>query len=439
MIIRALLTVLVLVVCCAVPVRAETRLIVRMSNGLPGIQSACRLVGCTVVRGLGDPLSQLFLVILPDLKLSLGLLNSLPLNLLSTLSRLTGVLGIELDTVVNVVENVRSSGVPSGLLDRTPVPLGASTVWRGYANQPAAGIIRLNEAQQRFGSQGAGTVAIIDTGIDPNHPALRNVVVAGYDFTRDQQGMGSETGDINQSTTAVVDGSPMAVNSSTVAVVNQSTTAVVDDPKFAAFGHGTMVAGLVHLVSPRAMISSLKAFRADGTGYMSDVIRAVYWAANSNARVINMSFSTPSNSPELITAFNYAVQRGAICVSSAGNDGRNTVVYPASLDSVMGVASTDMRDQRSRFSNYGDKLVWVGAPGECNISTYPGGTYAAGSGTSFSTPLVSGTAALLVGMQPSVDHWTASKAIGVAKPVGGDLGHGRLDVYMAAEALRYGR
>jgi subtilisin family serine protease len=297
-------------------------------------------------------------------------------------------------------------------------------------------LIRLAEAQRTFGSQGAGTVAIIDTGVDPDHPALRNVLVAGYDFTRNQQGMGSETADVTQSTTAVVDGSPTALNNSTVAVVNQSTTAVVDDPKFAAFGHGTMVAGLVHLVAPRARIMSLKAFRSDGTGYISDVIRAVYLAVDSNARVINMSFSAPADSPALRDAFDYAVERRTICVSSAGNGGRKTVVYPAGLDTVMGVASTDLRDQRSAFSNYGDRVAWVAAPGENLISTYPFATYAAGSGTSFSTPLVSGTAALLVDMQPSVDQNTASRAIGSAKPVGQDLGHGRLDVYRAAEALR---
>ena len=437
MITRVLIAALLIAACFASPVRAETRLIVRVANGLPGIQSACRLVGCTVIRGLGDPLSQLFLVTLPDLKLTLSLLTSSPLSLLS---RLTGILGIEIDSLVSVIDfdgRYYGAGTPSGLFDKTPVSLAGTTVWRGYANQPAAGIIRVSDAQQKFGTEGAGTVAIIDTGVDPNHPALRSVLVAGYDFTRDQQGMASETADVNQSTTAVVDGRPMSVNNSTVAIVNQSTTAVVDDPKFAAFGHGTMVAGLVHLVAPRALLMPLKAFRSDGTGNLSDVIRAVYYAVNANARVINMSFSTSFYSPELNTAFNHAVQRRVICVSSAGNSGRRTMVYPAGLETVMGVASTDLRDQRSSFSNYGDRLVWVAAPGENVISTYPFSTYAASSGTSFSTPFVSGTAALMVQMKPSVDHWTAANAIGVAKSVGGDLGNGRLDVYMAAEALRY--
>ena len=70
----------------------------------------------------------------------------------------------------------------------------------------------------------------------------------------------------------------------------------------------------------------------------------------------------------------------------------------------MGVASTNNSDQRSTFSNYGNKIVWVAAPGEGIVTTYPFGSYAAGWGTSFSSPLVSGTAALLSNMQPNSRH-----------------------------------
>src|SRR6185295_2508963 len=80
--------------------------------------------------------------------------------------------------------------------------------------------------------------------------------------------------------------------------------------------------------------------------------------------------------------------------ASVGNEGRQTTVYPAGYDTVIGVASTSNGDARSTFSNYGP-MVWVGAPGEGIITTYPWGTWAATWGTSFSAPFVSGATALL--------------------------------------------
>jgi subtilisin family serine protease len=268
-------------------------------------------------------------------------------------------------------------------------------------------------ARKAFGIDGRGIVAVIDTGVDPHHPALRGSLVPGYDFTREQSGLGSETAD-----------------------VNQSSAAVLDDPLLGAFGHGTMVAGIVHLVAPGAMIMPMKAFRADGVGYLSDILRAIYGAVKGNAQVLNMSFSTPSNSQELASALGYAVAKNVVCAASAGNDGQRTLVYPAALSEVMGVASTNDMDKRSIFSNYGRSLVWVAAPGETIISTYPFGTYGVGSGTSFSTPFVSGAAALLLDMQANMNQRNASKAISNAKPLTSDLGYGRLDIRSALRSLQ---
>src|SRR5205807_7611704 len=91
---------------------------------------------------------------------------------------------------------------------------------------------------------------------------------------------------------------------------------------------------------------------------------------------INMSFSTEQRSAELKRAINYAVRRGVICVSSAGNNGSRLRVYPAAFDNVFGVASTSNLDARSTFSNFGDQVVTLAAPGEGIITTYPGGHYA---------------------------------------------------------------
>jgi thermitase len=178
----------------------------------------------------------------------------------------------------------------------------------------------------------------------------------------------------------------------------------------------------------------LKAFRADGTGALSDVIRAVYYGTQNGARVLNMSFDTVTNSKELKRALDVATAQGVISVASAGNDGKPVLVYPAALDNVMGVASTNYFDQRSSFSNYGTPLVWVAAPGEAIVSTYPFGTYAASWGTSFSAPFVSGVASLLLSVIPGSNPSRAADAISNARTLGPDVGYGRLDVFKAIGA-----
>jgi subtilisin family serine protease len=259
----------------------------------------------------------------------------------------------------------------------------------------------------------------------------------GYDFTRNRDSA-DEKGDVQQSTAAVVDGvGPAWVNQSTAAVVDQSTAAVVDNPEYGAFGHGTMVAGIIHLVALKALILPLKAFNADGSGYTSDVIRAVYRAVNANAKIINMSFSFANSSKELSSAISFANKNNVIAIAAAGNDGLKTTLYPAGYsDRVMGVASTTNSDTRSAFSNYGSPLVFVAAPGEGIVTTYPWGSYAAVWGTSFSTPFVSGTAALLLDVNANASETDASHAISHAKLLGSDLGNGRLDIYQAVAAWR---
>jgi hypothetical protein len=409
---------------------AGTRLIVRVNGGLPAIQAICALLRCTVNYGLGDPTGQVFLVTTSSLT---------PNTFLSTLRLQVGVVDVELDLTGNVQAPTGTSvpNAPDALYDQTPVTYFGATVRRGYVNQPATEIVRIAATQSQFNVSGSGIVAVIDTGVDPNHPALVPVLLPGYDFTRGRESA-DEKGDIQQSTAAVVDGvQPAWVNQSTAAVVDQSTAAVVDSSQYAAFGHGTMVAGIVHLVAPNAWILPLKAFSADGSGYTSDVIRAVYRAVNANAKVLNMSFSFSSASHELSQALNFANRNYVICVASAGNDGSNVAVYPAAYSNrVMGVASTTNTDTRSSFSNYGQPQVWVAAPGEGIVTTYPWGTYAAAWGTSFSAPFVSGAAALLLDVNGSATESTAAQSIAHAKVLSSDLANGRLDLYQAVAAWR---
>jgi subtilisin family serine protease len=197
-----------------------------------------------------------------------------------------------------------------------------------------------------------------------------------------------------------------------------------------------MTAGLVHLVAPTAKLLPLKAFGANGSGYLSNVVRAIYYATSNHANVISMSFSFSTSSSTLSNAIVSANGAGIICVAAAGNDGKEISVYPASLPQVMGIASTSNTDVQSSFTNYGPQVVWVAAPGEGVMSTYPGATYATSSGTSFSTPLVAGTAALLVNVSAAVKESTAASAIAHAKWLSPNLNKGRLDTYQAVNAWK---
>lgn len=450
---QILLLVVLVMLFSAAPAAAENRFIVRSSLGSPLVTQVCLLQGCTVVRVLDGTLNQVFLLTAPD--------TIDPTVLLNILRTTPGILGAELDQLLSLVGKLNRvpAPVPAGLLsDRTPVPYPANsttTVWNSYANQPAAGIVNVQSTQNSFHVQGTGIVADIDTGVDPNHPALQSVLQPGYDFTRNQVG-GSEISDVTTTDFPVYPPPPCnsntcpsaaTVNQSTAAVLDQSTAAVLDgNVKYAAFGHGTMVMGVIHLAAPTAQLLPLKAFKSDGTGFLSDILRAIYYAAQNNANVINMSFDTKTASPELKNALDYANQLGVICAASAGNDGQGppNLVYPAALQSdVMGVASvgstSPTASTRSTFSNFGNAIVWVAAPGEAIITTYPFSTYAAGWGTSFSAPFVSGGAALLRSLKTAITESEAAAAVAQAVPLTDPgMGHGRLDLLQALGSLPAG-
>ncbi len=325
---------------------------------------------------------------------------------------------------------------------RTLVSFFGSTVPSNYSTQTATNIIRLGDARAATKLTGSGTVAIIDTGADLNHAALSGVLVPGYDFTRDLAGA-SELADLDpavaaqlqQSTTSILDAQNTLVLTSAVAILNQSTTSILDqsttsilDSTLAEFGHGTMTAGIVHLVAPTARIMPLKAFRADGSSNLSDIIRAIYYAADHGANVISMSFSMSQSSPGLQAAIQYALSKNVITIASSGNDGSKMLVYPASYNGVQGIGSTTNTDLRSTFSNYGSGVVTFAAPGEGVITTYPGGNYAAGWGTSFSTPMVAGAAALVLQARPTSKPGDITNALSKTKQIS-DMGYGRIDLY----------
>src|SRR5467141_989632 len=416
----------------ATPAKADTGVIIRTTGGLPALQVLCLLpTTCTIVGALDGTLGQVFLVTTP-----------LPLqSFLGLLGGLTGFVDAEVNQLLNLVGglNILPTPIPATVMsNRTlvPYPAGSTTsAWDGYVNQPAASIVGVQDTQKTFNVLGTGIVADIDTGVDPTHPALQGVLLQGYDFTRNQPG-GSELNDTSPCPFMTCPPppcpscSPAKVNQSTAAVLDQSTAAVLDGTPYAAFGHGTMVMGIIHLVAPTAQLLPLKAFHSDGTASLSDILRAIYYGVQNGANVINMSFDITMASTELQKALVYTNQSGVICAASAGNDGKMEIVYPAALQTdVMGVASTTDQDARSSFSNFGNAIVWVAAPGEAIVSTYPYNTYAAGWGTSFSAPFVSGGAALLHSLNPAINQSSGAVAVAHAVPLADPMmGHGRLDL-----------
>lgn len=335
--------------------------------------------------------------------------------------------------------NQSTVAILDSITNQALVAYYGDNVRSSYVNQLAGILIHLSDTHRL--ASGAGIVAVIDTGVDPKHPALSRWLVPGYNFIHNLVGSASEWVDLDQSTIAILDQSTVAIldashaavlNQSTVAILDQSTVAILDTTKIPpAFGHGTMVAGVVHLIAPTAQIMPLKAFRADGTSNTFDVIRAIYYAVDHGANVINMSFSLVGNSRELVRAVNYATEHRVICVASVGNAGKDTLTYPAALRNVLGVASTSNLDVRSQFSNYGTSLVTLAAPGEGIVTTYPGAHYAAAWGTSFSTPMVAGAPALLLQNDPTVDFFRGIDFLSHARELTSDLGYGRLDLYQA--------
>ena len=404
--------------------------IVRTKSGLVGwtvINTVCGLLGCTVLGSLDTPPGQ-------TQPSSLFLVRGLVDTVVTLLMSLLGIASVEADLPVGLKQVGGDPPPPDGLWRRTPMTYYGTVAWEGYLDQPAGEIVGISDTHCNLWATGGSIVAVIDSGVDPNHPALKPVLTNGFDFTRNVAG-GDEMADLGQASVAVLDG-VYRVNQASVAVLDQASVAVLDDQAHAAFGHGTMVAGIVHLVAPTARIMPLKAFGANGQGYTSNILRAIYYAMNRGAKVLNMSFSRPTSSPEIKRALDNATNQGLIAVASVGNDNSASLVYPAALSNVMGVASTSNNDTRSSFSNYGAQQVWVAAPGEAIVTTYPWGSYAAGWGTSFSTPIVSGEAALLVGMRGTASYSQASWAISKAKPLTSNLGYGRVDLFKGIQAGR---
>lgn len=224
-------------------------------------------------------------------------------------------------------------------------------------------------------TQGGVLVAVLDTGIDNDHEDLSSKIILSKDFTN----------------------SPSGPND--------------------FYGHGTHVAGIIGAVTnngtgvagscPNCTLLNGKVLDDNGYGSYSGIANGMTWAANSGAKVINLSLGGPFRSSTLESAVNYAWNKGVVIVAAAGNSGNKSKTFPAAYTKAIAVAATNNQDQKASFSSYGSQWVDVAAPGENIFSTFPNHTfviqtkygrsqnYDFASGTSMAAPHAAGVSALI--------------------------------------------
>ena len=249
-------------------------------------------------------------------------------------------------------------------------------------------------------TKGAGVnVAVLDTGVDANHPDLKGRVIKEKNFTR--------------------------------------------APSFNdRQGHGTHCAGIVGASgdltggAPEVKIYNGKVLDDGGSGGVSGIASGIDWAVTEGADVVSMSLGGPSADTFIPPALKRADAAGVIVIAAAGNEGpgANTDGYPARYPECVSVAACDKNKAIANFSSRG-KSVWITGPGVNVRSTYPGGQYATMSGTSMACPHLAGVAALWVAGNPGVAkkdrpaafrNWL--KAVGSVAVRTDTAGHGIPDV-----------
>lgn len=246
------------------------------------------------------------------------------------------------------------------------------------------------------------TIAVLDTGVDGNHPDLAPVMVAGWNSANST----TDTSDIKGHGTQAA-----------------GTAAAI-------FNNGLGVAG----VARGAKIMPVRITDdPSGTAYYSKIAAGVTWAADHGAKVVTNSYSGYLSS-SVQSAAAYLQSKGGIMFNSAGN--QSSICTVPADSRIMVISATNSQDQKTWFSNYGD-CVDVAAPGEGIVTTSLGGGYSAPSGTSFSAPMAAGLAALLMGTNKSL---SPSQVEAIMKesaydPEGTDFspnyGYGRIDVAAA--------
>ena len=254
-------------------------------------------------------------------------------------------------------------------------------------------------------------IAVIDSGVDTTHPDLAPKLAPGWNY------------------------------------ISNSAT-IVD-----TMGHGTAVSGTAAAASNNAigitgvswasMIMPLVVVDSTDYASYSNMASAIQYAADHGARVINLSVGGTSSSSLLQNAVNYAWSKGAVLVASAMNNSNSTPNYPAACTNVIAVSATDNNDALASFSNYGNWIT-LAAPGSNILTTTVGGGTGYWYGTSFSSPIVAGVAALALSVNPAL---TNTALVALLEQNADDLGTpgfdssfgwGRVNAYRAVTAAQAG-
>lgn len=295
-----------------------------------------------------------------------------------------------------------------------------------FSQQYGLARIQANLAWDIWQPQRTVYIAIIDTGIDSNHPDLTNKMrrhangaVYGYN------------------------------------TLNNTTNALDDN------GHGTHCAGIAtaeinngigiagvaawnpSVANSRTYVQLMpvKVLSASGSGSLNAVARGITWAADNGAHILSLSLGAGTGAQQLQDAVNYAWTRGCVVVVAAGNGGSSSPQYPAYYTNSIAVAATDSNDRLANFSQYGS-WVDIAAPGVSILSTYPNNQYRSLSGTSMACPHVAGAAAVLWSRNPSLTNAELRAALETNvdsyQPLNGRTiapNAGRLNVYRALQAV----
>lgn len=263
-------------------------------------------------------------------------------------------------------------------------------------------------------SQGAGVVvAVIDTGVQLAHPDLAGrLTAARIDF---------------------VDGDDVPED-------------VFSGGNDYGAGHGTHVAGIVHLVAPQAQIMPIRVLDTDGRGYSFAIAEAILFAVENGADVINLSLGMPESSSYFLEDIvDQAAAQGVVVVAAAGNLNNTRKQFPAAADCALGVTAIDAGRVKADFASFGN-WVSLAAPGVGIHSTLPVDGYGSWSGTSMAAPFVAGQAALLLSLNPTLTVVQVADLMGgTAVPLDpynpgyiGQLGAGQIDVIASLQALQAG-
>lgn len=245
-------------------------------------------------------------------------------------------------------------------------------------------------------------IAVIDTGIDYNHPDLGDNLWAND---------GETLNGIDDDGNGFVDDLRGWDFTDAPNYPDGGDYLVRDNDPMDEHGHGTGAAGIIAAVADNELgiaglahgcrVMNLRAFTSSGYGEEDDVASALLYAVDNGVQVVNMSFGDIFVSRILEDVVRYAYSRGMVMVASSGNSSTDAIHYPSGLAETISVGATDDADRLASYSNFGTTIDLT-APGSNIKSTTLNGEYQNWSGTSFSAPYVSAAAGLVLSQRPGL-------------------------------------